>query len=388
MDEFFSNARKDADSQEFPKFDFNLNEKRTAANFSRAVMQPLNKSGPATADDIFGLGPLIQAKRIQLDGRGGNKDGNVLVGFKEKGRRVADATLQSQAEKIDKIGPGSKKRKMNVEGTFPSACKRDAVTTSNGDYIDVVMDNRSRCTGFYGNPIVNLRGKSWELLRGLSGISDLPWLVGGNFKEILNQSEKSGGLRRLEGKINNFRQVLHDCNLQEVTASGPFFTWKNNISHGMILEKLDRVVANDQWRALFPNDVFLNLVSSISDHCPVLVNTNLIEGWHKKNSNFKFENYWADNKLFLEVVKANWCSDRSWDVKVKQQVLSSLLARKDHGVCSSDIQRVEAEINELLVNENKILRQRAKNDSWKEIEFRLISMCVLRRDGSPIGLKG
>ncbi|KAM7250684.1 hypothetical protein ACFE04_022567 [Oxalis oulophora] len=190
---------------------------------------------------------------------------------------------------------------MDVEGTFPSAGQHDVVTTSNGGV------GQYRLSAGAGE-----NGKSWELLCGLSGVSNLPWLVGGNFNEILNQSEKSGGLRRLEGKINNFRQGIHDCNLQEVTASGPFFTWKKNRSHGMFLEKLNRVVANG------------------------------LRSWCR----IEYKN----------IVGA---------VKVKQQVVSSLLARKDLGVCSADILRVEAEINELL---SSFLRAPANNRGsciWK-----------------------
>ncbi|KAH6757435.1 hypothetical protein C2S52_023432 [Perilla frutescens var. hirtella] len=51
-------------------------------------------------------------------------------------------------------------------------------------------------TGFYGNPDCSLRTSSWDLIRKLARgtlMDQLPWLVGGDFNEILLCREKQGG---------------------------------------------------------------------------------------------------------------------------------------------------------------------------------------------------
>ena len=53
-----------------------------------------------------------------------------------------------------------------------------------------------RITGFYGNPEVQRRKESWNLLKALSKMPQLSWLCFGDFNEIISVGEKMGGARR------------------------------------------------------------------------------------------------------------------------------------------------------------------------------------------------
>ncbi|KAL9675640.1 hypothetical protein QQ045_003843 [Rhodiola kirilowii] len=46
-------------------------------------------------------------------------------------------------------------------------------------HIDVIVDAESqfRLTLFYGNPRAHNRGSSWELIRRLAIVCDLPWII-------------------------------------------------------------------------------------------------------------------------------------------------------------------------------------------------------------------
>lgn len=61
-----------------------------------------------------------------------------------------------------------------------------------------------RFTGFYGNPSAAKRRFSWNLIRKLYGVRLGPWLIGGDFNEVLSYSKKVGDHDKLESAILNF----------------------------------------------------------------------------------------------------------------------------------------------------------------------------------------
>ena len=83
-------------------------------------------------------------------------------------------------------------------------------------------------TGFYGHPETALRYRSWSLLRRLHGLIDKPWLLLGDFNEIVALEEKFGREDRSFRQMTGFREALSDCSLTDLGFVGPEFTWSNN----------------------------------------------------------------------------------------------------------------------------------------------------------------
>ncbi|XP_075499960.1 uncharacterized protein LOC142538530 [Primulina tabacum] len=143
-------------------------------------------------------------------------------------------------------------------------------------HIDCVVkenDKEWRFTGFYGHPDSSLRHQSWELLRKLQGMTDLtnlPWLVGGDFNEICFETEKLGDGRRRPSHMQLFRDALEVCELQDINCRGEFFTWVNRrSSDSVIFERLDRFVGNLGWRLLYSAARSVSLEFYHSDHRPI-----------------------------------------------------------------------------------------------------------------------
>lgn len=70
------------------------------------------------------------------------------------------------------------------------------------------------------------------------------WLCIGDFNEIVDNSEKVGGLWRLETQLAGFKNSLADCNLGDLGFSSSKFTWSNKRnSTDFIKERLDQALA-------------------------------------------------------------------------------------------------------------------------------------------------
>ncbi|KAA3469953.1 reverse transcriptase [Gossypium australe] len=156
------------------------------------------------------------------------------------------------------------------------------------NHIDVLIEECSvnevwRFTGFYGSPYASDQNASWNLLRTLEQEQRYPWMVSGDFNEIM------GGQPREERKMAAFREVLDECQLLDMGFQGTWFTWeRGNLSETNIRERLDRGVANENWMHLFPKVTVCHLTHSISDHCPFFIHTDNEEQF-RRSPRFKFE---------------------------------------------------------------------------------------------------
>ncbi|KAH1106130.1 hypothetical protein J1N35_009898 [Gossypium stocksii] len=138
-----------------------------------------------------------------------------------------------------------------------------------------------------------------------TGFYGAPELVGGDFNEILFAHEKQVGLLREEARMEAFRSTLEDCLLEDIGFSGTWFTWERGKAMDRnIRERLDREVANDAWLQQFPNYSLRYLPHSISDHCPLLIETE--ETRRRSPDRFRFEAWWVLEESCEEQIKSLW----------------------------------------------------------------------------------
>ncbi|KAM5559224.1 hypothetical protein ABKV19_020731 [Rosa sericea] len=102
------------------------------------------------------------------------------------------------------------------------------VIDATSGFIDVMVlidGKQVRLTGFYGSPETGERHHSWEALRRLSQLyPHVAWFVFGDFNEIRQLEEKSGGRLRPFLQMDSFNQAINDCFLQEMEFTGPMLS--------------------------------------------------------------------------------------------------------------------------------------------------------------------
>lgn len=157
----------------------------------------------------------------------------------------------------------------------------------------------------YNYPQPHLQNQVWDELLQFSSNVTANWLVVGDFNCILNLNEKKGGGKIRLKKILGFRDCIAKCGLIDLGYAGHPFTW-NNRRYGkdFICERLDRALANEGWCNYFPNSKVFHLTTSISDHSPILINTN--EHSNRSPRLFRYEIAWSLEASFRKIVEESW----------------------------------------------------------------------------------
>ncbi|XP_019177748.1 PREDICTED: uncharacterized protein LOC109172953 [Ipomoea nil] len=113
------------------------------------------------------------------------------------------------------------------------------------NYVDVEVTmpgcEKWRMTGFYGFSQRGQRRDSWDLIRTLVGRSNLPWVMIGDFNDLLYQSEKRGGNPHPLSLLHGFGETIEECGLAQMPMMGYPFTWeKGKGTPNCIEERLDK----------------------------------------------------------------------------------------------------------------------------------------------------
>ncbi|KAL5554917.1 hypothetical protein UlMin_037153 [Ulmus minor] len=111
----------------------------------------------------------------------------------------------------------------------------------------------------------------------------------------------------------NFSHALANCNLHDLGYKGPQFTWNNkSVGTKNTQERLDRMVAQAEWKYMFPNYQVYHLDFLYSDHQPLHLTLN-----HKPTRNrlrgFRFESFWLKEEDFRETLLSSWPSTHLQD---------------------------------------------------------------------------
>ncbi|CAL2225696.1 unnamed protein product [Prunus armeniaca] len=100
-------------------------------------------------------------------------------------------------------------------------------------------------TAIYASSSRVKREKLWEYLTFVAESHELPWLLAGDFNDILSIDVKLGWA--FSGRSKGFKDWFDNQEMLDLGFARPKFTWTNK----RVLERLDKAICNVKWRRLF-----------------------------------------------------------------------------------------------------------------------------------------
>ncbi|XP_031104893.1 uncharacterized protein LOC116009862 [Ipomoea triloba] len=139
---------------------------------------------------------------------------------------------------------------------------------------------------------------SWDLLRTLANNSTLPWVVLGDFNDLLFQHEKRGGNPHPDNLLRGFGEAVDDCVLVQLPMQGYQFTWERGRgSEEWMEEGLDKVLARADWCSSLPEASVSNILTRTSDHSALFLGVKGCERFGgSSGKRFKFEMAWVHDE--------------------------------------------------------------------------------------------
>lgn len=91
----------------------------------------------------------------------------------------------------------------------------------------------------YASPTAFVREDSWTYLSNLSNCISVPWVLVGDFNQVLDDVDKREGLQSRSSKAQKLWDVWDTYGMIDLGFQGPIFTWTNSQSgRRKIMERL------------------------------------------------------------------------------------------------------------------------------------------------------
>lgn len=137
----------------------------------------------------------------------------------------------------------------------------------------------------------------------------IPWLVRGNFNEIVQYQEKHGGDLWPERQMQQFYNILDCCSLQDLGFESHIFTWCNGWEgDSSISKRLDHFVANKEWQAIYTYWQVSCQTVTYSNHVLILLSFRFEPKTTTRKRPFHFETMWTDVEECSQIISRYWNS--------------------------------------------------------------------------------
>lgn len=164
----------------------------------------------------------------------------------------------------------------------------------------------------YARNIPEERIPLWNQLREFASsslISQSPWLIMGDFNQVLSVSEVYSITRPVISPqgMATLSDCLQDCQIFDMAFRGCEFTWTNKSPSNPKARKLDRALINEKWLERFPDSSAFFDSPGSSDHSPCLV--SLSNELTSRKSRFMFFSMFTSHPEYHDLIREAWQDD-------------------------------------------------------------------------------
>lgn len=213
---------------------------------------------------------------------------------------------------------------------------------------------------------LSARNEVWSELTQACKLSESPCLLIGDFNEVLDASERGSQIVSTNG-INAFKSFLQDLELMEIPSSNSNFTW----FRGQSKSNIDRMFIHSQWLTIFPALQISHLKRSLSDHCPILVQSK-VKNWGPRP--FRFVDAWLTHPGCMKLIKETWSQSGNCGVMEKMKRVKSKLKCwnvAEFGHIDKKIQELENKIQNIDSIANDRLLVTGEIDERRDAQMEL-----------------
>lgn len=230
------------------------------------------------------------------------------------------------------------------------------VLDSSPNFIDVKLTTGPEptfITFVYGVPRPEERASLWEKLSAMGSDRNDAWLVTGDFNDLLDNSEKVGGLVRWEGSFVAFRSFVTQAGLWDIQHTGNHLSWRGTRYNHFIQSRLDRALANCRWSENFPASYCEYLSFEGSDHRPLMTYLDNKQGGHRNL--FRYDRRLNAKPEVRKLVQDNWqqCDQDSVLSRLCRVRLAIIKWSREQNLNSKEsIQSIQKALEEALSSSN------------------------------------
>jgi hypothetical protein len=160
-------------------------------------------------------------------------------------------------------------------------------------------------TGIYGPPYNSQKPAFWDSLEKVLSTFSGPWIGLGDYNYLLSNADKKGGVFFASSSSSSMRNRVDALGLIDMGFIGNLYTWTNKRpAKANVKERLDRALANTDWRIFFPNAKVKHFPIIKSYHALILLLTQGDLNSYPKP--FKFEAAWTRDSTSNKVISLAW----------------------------------------------------------------------------------